>query len=595
MTNEELHEQLSKLFDQLATTIRDRDGIVSSVQSELDRRAELLRQSITDRFGKEIEEHRAYTKALYTKFERLVWAGLVVVAVAAAIVGYQTTTALPAKIDAAIGDIAKTKRKEVETVYQNLVTVVDTADKAVATMTAVASSKHAKFHTDIDHTKEQLESKGKATINAITVSYQAQLTRLRLDEAIEQLQGKDQRDRHLRVLLQAFPDLSEQLEDKTASIVTLLGSTYLPPNVKNEVLRTIEVWNPQQPEDKEILLHTRLVLGSEQALSEIEKQLKDSITNRDIKTIKTRLAAVEVAAFRRYSVSRSSGRVLIRTSYREPQIDLSRITNTLLSILTSDVPAEVRRQSLQLISAVNLSSSNYVALADYLAKTATDADEFADLAELEWNDSITIAEAVVSGAVRLKHKPVGASIFASASELVLDALYRQPTARAWELARRLVDEVQSMPEMTDDYNLNQIKARLVFQDAGRVNVLSTSDVMEIHFRDKEVEVVEDEDFDLINSRFEVANGLFHITALRIDGSDEWDEEIIVEITISHDAEPTRVQKLKYELDLSPMEEDGVLVFTTEPIEGSFTFKDKPLLAGIELNEEFLVFLVAVKP
>lgn len=525
-------EILKSYFEELLKTIRDRDVIVKELYADLDRRTDALYLRMNNRFEADVDTHREHIKYLYTKFERLVWFGLGVVGIVAAIVGFQTIWFLPAKINSAISEIAKVEKNAITAEHMKVLESQRDLSKYLEKVKTEAGGSLNKFNTNLDKNLEIIKGEATTKVDNTTVAYEDKLRNLVVDTQLDMLGGpSDRNGRNFTTLIEAFEQVDEQ---RKIGILEKMPILQLESADSQRFLRAIKKAPPETDLGKRMAIFTRMRLGDKSAVIEVTSQLQSAV--------KSNPALVpEILGG------------LNRAVERGPQINAPSINKELYRILEQPgLSVETYRETLLLLSRLANTESDAAtmnALAKYVKIMLPNPDLLTKLDSLTQNIYGAYPE-LLNGMLEFIEKYRQSNIKASAQMasiagyLMIDNWLDYERIK-WNFSQ-IADKI--LPLINSNDLKTSLKLLVDFLDGTQVRLTSNAKVSEIvreiRSRAKTGDIKPEED------TFKAKNTVFKITKLAVEGGDYDAPNVVLIISGPASREQMAInQKIEFKIPL----------------------------------------------
>lgn len=274
----------------LVNSISDRDKLVAAMKAQIDGFQEKAERNLNEKYvaleakldeslSDELRATVDYTKDLYTRFERMIWLGMLLLAAIAASIGYQTFSSIPDQIAAQIKARATSHESTLEANFAK-------HKKDLETQLTTARKELADFN---DHLKE---SRDRATrlvtdeVNKITVNYGTGFRDFNVDVWVQTLQRRPEEIETaeieiVRQLLGIFRSIDFARQARVAATLAA-RERELPSDVVTLMRNAMEPWDTSKsPESAPIRLQLLVRHGSNAGPVEAQNRMTAAVKAAD--------------------------------------------------------------------------------------------------------------------------------------------------------------------------------------------------------------------------------------------------------------------------------------------------------------------------
>jgi hypothetical protein len=274
-------------IEALVQAINDREQILSATKSQVESFAKELETEIREKISQleskvdnslatTIKSTSDYTASLYSRFERMVWVGLLLLGGVSAFIGYQTFSSIPEKIRAEIHTVAETHRSDIDSKFKLLEDNLKTRETAIMTAEDRVKSEASDADKLIKDIAETAKKGARERVEQIGVDYAGRFRDFQIDAYIQLLQHQSGETEIVQQLVHAFPNVDSSRQNR---IATTLIDFDIPDGEIAAFKASIEAWRP--PSDNDVAQATRYQLliqhRSIAARNEIQEKMKLAI------------------------------------------------------------------------------------------------------------------------------------------------------------------------------------------------------------------------------------------------------------------------------------------------------------------------------
>jgi hypothetical protein len=282
-------DSLVTRVDALVQSINDREQIVSSTKKQIDdfqqRTEKLVGDKIADIEAKlnkslsdELQSTVEYTKDLYSRFERMIWIAMGLLAAVSAFIGYQTFSSIPEKIDSEIGKIATLHKPKIDAAFDNVESTVKARNEALKKADDDLTAKRNVFQLELEKTVQDSTKGAAEKVGQITGNYENQLREVHTDYLIRVLQRNSDDADIVSYLVQAFPLANPTQQSRI--LRTLIGRD-VPQNLVPNFVSSLESWKPLNAADGLPRYQVLVRYRSLRARDELQEAMKKAVSSGD--------------------------------------------------------------------------------------------------------------------------------------------------------------------------------------------------------------------------------------------------------------------------------------------------------------------------
>ena len=214
-------ESLVARVDALVSSISDREKILSAIKADVDAfqakmeksledKTQALEDKISQTLSTDLKSTVDYTKELYTRFERMVWLGLVLLAAVSAFIGYQTFSSIPEKITSEISKLATNHTREVETLFTNQKNIIESSSRQMKSEEERLAAKRKDFEQQLAVHETTAARLARERGEQLAVNYGNKFREFQIDVWVQTLQRRSIEVQSaeaeiIRQLIQEFP------------------------------------------------------------------------------------------------------------------------------------------------------------------------------------------------------------------------------------------------------------------------------------------------------------------------------------------------------------------------------------------------------
>lgn len=293
MSPSQNYSTLVNRVDALVQSISDREQLMAASRSQIDtlqqetRRAleeklKTLEDKISKSLSDELKVTSDYTKDLYSRFERMVWIGLVSLAGVSIFIGYQTFSSIPDKINSEIARISTDQKQRLDKVYADLTSSSTQRDLLLKNDDANLTARMNQLVKRLDEIENDANRRAGEKVDRIATTYDGRFHEFQVDSYLQIARGQSGSSDVVSLLVQEFPSADASRKSRIAAV---LADNDIPQNLIPGLKIAAETWAPQD-EAAEITRFQLLIRHrSEQGRTEILERMKRALQQNDYDTV----------------------------------------------------------------------------------------------------------------------------------------------------------------------------------------------------------------------------------------------------------------------------------------------------------------------
>jgi hypothetical protein len=217
-------------IDALVQSISDREQLLAAARSQieavqqdskraLEEKTKALEERISKSLSDEIKVTADYTKELYTRFERMVWVGLVALAGVSVFIGYQTFSSIPDKINTEIAKISTDAKQRVDKFYTETDATITKRDLLLKNEDTQVTNRLNDLIRKFDDIEKDANRKAMEKVDRIATTYEGRFREAQIDSYLLVARGQSGLAEIISLLVQEFPGIDPQRQSRIAAIL----------------------------------------------------------------------------------------------------------------------------------------------------------------------------------------------------------------------------------------------------------------------------------------------------------------------------------------------------------------------------------------